>query len=77
MERESICISVDIPASLYNQLKEEAEARGYSIHELILVGIKKVLRKPQRLVTSRVSFPLIVSSGPKVEVSYDRIYANY
>lgn len=74
MKRESIRTTVDIPAPLYRQLKEEAAARGRSIRELVLAGVKIVLLKEQRPRKSSVTFPLIVSSGPKVDVSNEQIY---
>ena len=74
MKRESIRTTVDIPAPLYRQLKEEATARGRSIRELVLAGVKIVLLKGQRPRKSRVTFPLIASSGPKVDVNNEHIY---
>ena len=74
MKRESVRTTVDIPMPLYRQLKEQAAARGHSIRELVLAGVKIVLLKRQRPRNSRVTFPLIVSSGPKVAVSNEMIY---
>lgn len=59
MKRESIRTTVDIPAPLYRQLKEEAAARGRSIRELVLAGVKIVLLKQQQRQKSGVTFPLI------------------
>lgn len=74
MKEESIRTTVSIPASLYRKLKASAAARGRSIRELILAGLKTVLVESQRPRPQRVQFPLIVSKDPKVEVTNERIY---
>jgi hypothetical protein len=74
MKQESIRTTVDIPAPLYRKLKEQAAARGYSIRELVLAGLKSVLLQGQRPRAKRVRFPLIVSEGPKVDVTNEKIY---
>ena len=74
MKQESIRTTVDIPAPLYRKLKEQAAARGESMRELVLSGVKSVLLQGQRPRTKRVQFPLIVSEGPKVEVTNEQIY---
>jgi hypothetical protein len=48
MKQESIQTTVDIPASLYRKLKEHAAARGRSMPELILAGVRTVLVEGQR-----------------------------
>ena len=73
MKQESIRTTVDIPAPLYRKLKEQAAARGYSIRELVLAGLKSVLLQGQRPRSKRVRFPLIVSEGPKVDVTNEQI----
>lgn len=74
MKRESVRTTVDIPAPLYRQLKEQAALRGNSIRELVLVGVRTVLRRGQRPHKTRVKFPLIASSGSKVALTNDQIY---
>lgn len=74
MKQESIRTTVDIPAPLYRKLKEQAAARGYSIRELVLAGLKSVLLQGQRPRPKRVRFPLIVSEGPKVDITNEQIY---
>jgi len=74
MKQESIRTTVDIPAPLYRKLKEQAAARGYSIRELVLAGVKSVLLQGQRRPSRRVRFPLIISEGPKVNVTNEQIY---
>ena len=74
MKPESIRTTVDIPAPLYRKLKEHAAAQGRSIRELLLTGARSVLLQEQRPRPKRVRFPLIVSEGPKIELSNDQIY---
>ncbi len=74
MKQESVRTTVDIPAPLYRKLKEQAAARGESVRELVLSGVRSVLLQGQRPLPKRVRFPLIVSEGPKVEVTNEQIY---
>jgi len=74
MKQESIRTTVDIPASLYRKLKEHAAARGRSMPELILAGVKTVLVEGQRPRPQRIQFPLIVSKGRKVNVTNEQIH---
>jgi len=74
MKEESVRTTVDIPAALYRKLKEQAAARGYSVRELVITGVKSVLLQGQRPRSRRVKFPLISSKGPKVNLSNEQIY---
>lgn len=74
MKEESVRTTVDIPASLYRKLKEQASARGSSVRELVLARVKSVLLQGRRSRRRRVRFPLIVSSGPKVDLTNEQIY---
>lgn len=74
MKEESVRTTVDIPASLYRRLKEQAAARGSSVRELVLAGVKSVLLQGQRSRRKRVQFPLIVSKGSKVILTNEQIY---
>lgn len=74
MKEESVRTTVDIPAPLYRKLREQAAARGSSIRELVLAGVKSVLLQGQRPPSRRVKFPLIVSKGPKVNLTNEQIY---
>ncbi len=74
MKQESVRTTVDIPAPLYRKLKEQAAAKGSSVRELVLIGVKSVLLQGQRPRPRRVRFPLIVSKGPKVNVTNEQIY---
>lgn len=74
MKEESVRTTVDIPASLYRRLREQAAARGSSVRELVLAGVKTVLLQGQRPRRKRVQFPLIVSKGSKVILTNEQIY---
>jgi hypothetical protein len=74
MKEDSVRTTVDIPAPLYRKLKEQAAARGSSIRELVLAGVRSVILQAQRPRRQRVQFPLIVSEGPKVSVTNEQIY---
>ena len=72
--KDSIRTTVDIPAPLYRKLKAQAAANGRSVRELVLAGVKTVLLQSQRPRLRRVQFPLIVSGGPKVDLTNQQIY---
>jgi hypothetical protein len=74
MKQASVRTTVDIPAPLYRKLKEQAAARGHSIRQLVLAGVKSVLLQGQRPRPKRVQFPVIVSEGPKVDLTNEQIY---
>ena len=74
MKQDSVRTTVDIPAPLYRKLREQAAARGHSIRELVLAGVRSVLLQGQRPRPKRVRFPLMVSEGPKVELTNEKIY---
>jgi hypothetical protein len=74
MKPEAVRTTVDIPVSLYRKLKEQAAAQGRSVREIILAGVKTSLLQGKRPRAKRVRFPLIVSSGPKVDLSSEKIY---
>ena len=76
MKQDCIRTTVDIPAPLYRKLKEQAAARGRSICELILAGVRSVLLHGQRPRPKRAVFPLIVSIGPKVDLTNAQIYGH-
>ena len=72
--QESVRTTVDIPAPLYRKLKEQAAAKGSSVRALVLAGVKSMLLQGQRPRSKRVQFPIIVSKGPKVELTNEQIY---
>jgi hypothetical protein len=74
MKEQSVRTTVDIPASLYRKLKEQAAAQGRSVRELILVGVRVTLLAGKRPHSKRVQFPLIRSEGPKVDLTNEQIY---
>lgn len=74
VKKQSIRTTLDIPAPLYRRLKEQAAARGSSIRELVLLGVKNILLQEHRLRPKRVQFPLIVSEGPKVNLTNEQVY---
>jgi hypothetical protein len=74
MKQEVVRTTVDIPASLYRKLRKQAAAQGRSVRELILAGVKTTVSEGKRPRTKRVRFPLIVSKGPKVDITNEQIY---
>ncbi len=74
MKPEAVRTTVDIPISLYRKLKEQAAAQGRSVREIILAGVKTSLLEGKRPRAKRVRFPLIVSNGPKVDLTSEQIY---
>jgi hypothetical protein len=74
MKEQSVRTTIDIPVRLYRKLKEQAAAKGSSVRELVLAGIKVVLLNSQRREARRVEFPLIRSKGPKVDLTNEQIY---
>lgn len=74
MKPEVVRTTVDIPAPVYRKLKEQAAARGRSVRELILAGVRASLLEGKRPQARRVRFPLIVSKGPKVSLTNEDIY---
>ena len=74
MKQEAIRTTVDIPISLYRKLKEQAASQGRSVRELILAGVKTSLVEGKRPRPKRVRFPLIVSNGPKIDLTNEKIY---
>lgn len=74
MKPASTRTTVDIPDDLYRKLKEQGAAQGHSIRELVLAGVRVVVLKGQRPRSRRVRFPLLVSHGPKVDLTNEQIY---
>jgi hypothetical protein len=74
MSKDAVRTTVDIPAPLYRKLKEQAAAQGRSVRELILLGVRSTLLQGKRPRSRRVQFPLIVSAGPKVELTNEQMY---
>ena len=74
MKPDSVRTTVDIPAPLYRKLEAHAAASGRAVRELVLAGIERVLLQDRRPRPQRVQFPLIVSDGPKVDLTNEQIW---
>jgi hypothetical protein len=72
--KKSVPITVNIPVSLYAKLQRQAMSRRSSVRELIFDSIRKGLLQGQRPRAKRVRFPLIISKGPKVNLTNHKIY---
>jgi hypothetical protein len=72
--QKSVSIVVDMPVFLYAKLKRQAMSQRSSVRELILACIGKGLLQGQRPRAKRVRFPLIISRGPKVNLTNHQIY---
>lgn len=56
--------TVDIPDSLYRELKSKAAREKRSVKQLILRGVEVELRGQMKKRRRRVSFPLVSSKRP-------------
>jgi hypothetical protein len=74
MKQDSVRTTIDIPVPLYRKLKEQAAASGKSVRELVLTGVRAVVLEPRKVKSKRVQFPLIVSDGPKIDLTNEQIY---
>jgi hypothetical protein len=72
--RDTVRTTVDIPAPLYRRLKAQAAASERSVRELVLAGVRASLLRGHRPRPKKVQFPLILSNGPKVELTNEEIY---
>jgi hypothetical protein len=61
---ESMRTTVDIPDSLYRDLKSKAAGEGRSVKELILRGVEIELQLKPRRNRRPVSLPLVRSKQP-------------
>jgi len=73
MKQDSVRTTVDIPRPLYRKLKQRAAAKGSSVRQLVITGVKAVLEE-ERPRTTRVRLPIIASKGPKVNLTNEQIY---
>jgi hypothetical protein len=55
--------TIDIPNSLYRQLKGKAASEGRSVRELVLRAVQLALHAPQKKITPRKA-PIIRSKHP-------------
>jgi hypothetical protein len=73
MQEDPVRTTVDIPAHVFRELEQEAGDQGCS--DLIIRQIERA-RAPHRVTPGRrVRFPIIVSEGPKVELTNEQLYA--
>jgi hypothetical protein len=56
--------TVDIPDPVYRRLRSRAASEGSSAKELILRGVKQVLRERPRKPHRRITLPIIRSKQP-------------
>jgi len=56
--------TVDIPDPVYRRLKTRAASEGSSAKELILRGVKRILKERRRKSRGRVTLPLVRSKQP-------------
>ena len=73
MKPDSVRTTVDIPTPLYRKLKQRAAAEGTSIRRLVISGVENALRE-QKAPGRRAQLPVIVSKGPKVNLTNEQIY---
>ena len=73
MKEQAVRLTLDIPTSLHHKLKQQAAARRCAIKELVLNCIKSVLFQGSRPRARRVHFPLIVSEGPKLNLTNEQL----
>ena len=67
--------TVDIPDPVYRRLKSRAASEGSSAKELILRGVKQVLRGGGRRPRRRIKLPLIRSRQPgTLELDNEKIF---
>jgi hypothetical protein len=67
--------TVDIPDSLYRDLKSKAAGEGRSVKELILRGVEAELRPKSRGRGRAVTLPLVRSNKPgTIELDNAKIF---
>jgi hypothetical protein len=67
--------TVDIPDPVYRRLKSRAASESTSAKELILRGVKHVLKQGPRKSHKRVKLPIIRSSQPgTLDLDNDKIF---
>lgn len=67
--------TVDIPDPVYRRLKSRAASEGSSAKDLILRGVKQVLKERGRKSRRRIKLPIIRSKHPgTLELDNDKIF---
>ena len=74
MKKQAVRTTVDIPVPLYRKLKAQAAAQGRSVRELILLGLRFSIVEGKRPRSGKIKFPLILSRGPKVNLTNEQIH---
>jgi hypothetical protein len=67
--------TIDIPDPIYGRLKSRAASENTSAKELILRGVRHVLKERSRKPRKRVKLPIIRSSAPgTLDLNNDKIF---
>ena len=67
--------TVDIPDPVYRRLKSRAASEGSSAKELILLGVKQILKRSPRKTRGRVKLPIVRSKEPgTLELDNEKIF---
>lgn len=74
MKTDVVRTTVEIPTALYRELKKRAAKNGTSVRQLMVQGMRAVLREPEPPRKRQVQFPIIKSKGPKVNLTNEQLY---
>ena len=67
--------TVDIPDPIYRRLKSRAASEGSSAKDLILRGVRQLLKSSPRKGRKRIQLPIIRSKQPgTLELDNDKIF---
>ena len=67
--------TVDIPDHLFGRLKARAASEGSSVQELILHGLKQLLKENRCMYRGRVKLPIVRSKrSGKLQLDNAKIY---
>ena len=67
--------TVDIPDPIYRRLKSRAASEGSSVKDLILRGVRQLLKSGPRKGRKRIQLPIIRSKQPgTLELDNDKIF---
>jgi hypothetical protein len=68
-------MTIDIPDPIYRRLKSRAASGGTTIRELILQGVRSVLKRNARKSPKPVNLPMIRSNqAGTLELDNDKIF---
>ena len=74
MKQECIRTHGRHPRTALPQAQSASGRERRSVRELVLAGVQSVLLQAQPAAPKRVQFPLIVSRGPKVDLTNEQMY---